>query len=133
MNRALGGAIAVVSGSGFPLTQFAIARLGRPGAAIVTVVTAGILAVDIASIATHGAAGERRGARTLLYAETALAAVATAANLALVTESGLARARTKGWQVGWVELVRRISLGALFGIRATRFRSYLAVQGRPGQ
>jgi hypothetical protein len=132
VNRALGGAIAVVSGSGLPLTQLAIARLGRPGAAIVGVVTAAILAADIARLATRDPAVESRGARTVLYAETAIAAVATAANLALVTEHGLAAARMRGWQVGWVELVRRVSLGALFGIHATRFRSYLTAQARPG-
>jgi hypothetical protein len=130
VNRALGGAIAVVSGSGFPLTQFAIARLGRPGAAIVTVVTAGILAVDIASIVTRNpAAGEGRE-RGLLAIEVAAASVAAVANLAMITEPGLEAARARGWQVGPVELVRRVSLGVMFGMRAARFRRYLEVGAR---
>jgi hypothetical protein len=35
-----------------------------------------------------------------------------------------------GWHVGWVELVRRISLGAMFGMRSARYRSYLAIRPR---
>jgi hypothetical protein len=131
MRQVVGAVIAVVSGSGFPITQYAIARLGRPGAAVAGAVTVGILAVDIATIATSDTAAEGKGASALLYAETALAALATVASLALVTGQGLAAAKDRGWQVGWVELVRRISLGAMFGIRSARYRSYLTIRPRP--
>jgi hypothetical protein len=133
MQQALGAVIAVASGSGFPLTQFAIARFGRPGAVVVGALTAGILAVDIVTIATRDARSEGKGQTALLYAETAVAAVATAASLALVTEQGVAAASTRGWRVGRVELLRRIALGALFGMRSARFRQYLKIEALAGR
>ncbi len=127
MHQGLGVVLAVVSGSGFPLTQLAIARLGRPGAAVVGAVTVGILAIDVARIATRETATEDRRQAALLYAETAVAALATVANLALVTEQGRAAAQARGWRVGRVELVRRGLLGLLFGMRAGSYRSHLRI------
>jgi hypothetical protein len=133
VHQAVGAVIAVASGLGFPLTQFAIARFGRPGAAVVGAVTAGILAMDIATIATRDSDTESRGQTALLYAETSVAALATAASLALVTEQGLAAASTRGWRVGRLELLRRIALGTLFGMRSARFRQYLGIEAASGR
>jgi hypothetical protein len=133
MHQALGAAIAIASGSGFPLTQLAIARFGRPGGAVVGVVTAGILAMDIATLVTRDADAEDMGQTALLYAETAVAALATAASLTLLTEQGLAAASTRGWRVGRTEILRRMALGAMFGMRSARFRQYLKVEALSGR
>lgn len=127
MNRGVGMLIAVVSGSGFPLSQLAIARFGRPGALVVGAVSAGILVADVARIAGDRPAQRDVSQDRLLLAETAVAAVATIANLALVREGGVAAAQQRGWDVGPAELVRRITLGAMFGLHATQFRTFLKV------
>jgi hypothetical protein len=135
MQKALGTAIAVASGSGFPLSQVLIARLGRPGAVAVAVVTAGILARDVSLVVNERPAGETAGSTALLYVETAVAVVATVAGLASITDAGLEAARSRERRVGGVELLRRTSLGLLFGIHAMRFKEYLQLPGgrRAGQ
>jgi hypothetical protein len=125
-NRALGAVILAASGSGFPLTQLALARLGRPGALLVGAVTVGLLARDLAMIARGAPSRLEAGPAALLYAETAVAAVAAATCLALATDDGLEAARTRGWHVGRIELLRRVAMGTLFGIHTMRYRIYLA-------
>jgi hypothetical protein len=132
MHQAFGAVIAVVSGSGFPITQFALARFGRPGALVVGAMTTVILARDVSLIVTSRDTGDTTGPAVILYAETAVAVLATVANLSLATERGLEASRARGWRVGWVELVRRASLGLLFGMHAMRFRSYLDAQVAAG-
>jgi hypothetical protein len=129
MHKALGTGIAVVSGSGFPLSQILIARLGRPGAIAVAVVTAGILARDVSLVVTGRPAADAPRLAPLLYVETAVAAVATVTSLASITDAGLEAARSRERWVGGVELLRRMSLGLLFGLHAMRFKQYLQLPG----
>jgi hypothetical protein len=126
VNRALGGIVLAASGLGFPLTQVAIARLGRSGAIAVQATTVGLLVRDVALVATGTAGSLERGPAALLLAETAAASVATLANANLGTANGRKAATTRGWHVGRRELVRRAAVGALFGIHTLRFRVYLA-------
>lgn len=126
MNRALGEIVLAASGLGFPVTQVAIARLGRPGAIAVQAVTVGLLVRDAVLVATGTVGRLERGPAALLLAETAVASVATVANASLGTVAGRAVATTSGWHVGKRELIRRAAVGALFGIHTMRFRIYLA-------
>ena len=126
MNRVMGVAVLAASGSGFPLTQAAIARLGRPGAALVVGVTGGLLVRNVALLAMGTHRRLRPGPAAMLWAETASAAVATAAGLLLLRDPEVADARHPGWRVPARELVRRIAVGTLFGLHAMRFRIFLA-------
>jgi hypothetical protein len=124
MHEAVGAAMAIGSGLGFPITQLAIRRFGRPGAVAVGLFTAGVLAHDVTRIATRIEAGSSTG-KAVLYAETAAAALATVATLTLATEAGLEAATSRGWRVGPLELIRRTTLGMMFGMLAMRFKPYL--------
>ncbi len=129
MNRALGAAILGLSGAGFPLTQLAIARLGRRGAIVVAGVTAGLFVRDAAMLAAGAPRRLQPGPAGLLWAETAVAAAATAAGLLLLRDPDVAAARMPGWRVGPSELARRLAIGMLFGLHTLRYRIYLARLG----
>ena len=122
-------ALLVASGSGFPLTQAVIARLGRPGAVLVAGVTGGLLVRDVALLAMGTDRSPRRGAAATLWAETACAAVATGAGLLLLRDPEVADARLRGWSVPAPELVRRIAVGTLFGL-TMRLRGHLVPGSR---
>ena len=126
MDHVLGQVILGLSGAGFPLTQVVINRLGRPGAVLVTGVTAGLLVRDVALIA-RGAPGRLTpGPARLLWAETGAAAAATGAGLLLLRDPDVAAARQPGWHVAPGEIARRVAVGTLFGLHTMRFRIYLA-------
>jgi hypothetical protein len=126
MNKAVGFVVLGVSGSGFPLTQAAIARFGRPGAALVAAVTGGLLVRDVALLARGTHRRLEAGPAALLWAETAVAAAATGAGLLLLRDREVAAARQQGWAVPNAELARRLAVGTLFGLHTVRFRTYLA-------
>jgi hypothetical protein len=126
VSRALGGIVLVASGMGFPLTQVAIARLGRPGIVGVQAVTACLLVRAVALVATGTPGRLERGPAALLLAETVAASVATVANATLFTRAGREAAMARGWRVGKREIVRRVAMGTLFGLHTMRFRNDLA-------
>ena len=67
MGPRLGQLVLVLSGSGFPLTQLAIRRLGRRGALVTESVCVGLAVRDAAMIATGAPARLRRGPALLLW------------------------------------------------------------------
>jgi hypothetical protein len=124
MNAILGSTIMGLSAAGFPLTQLVIGRFGRAGACASVAVAGGLLARDLALVATGTPGRLEPGPARLLWAETAAAAVATGAGLALLRDREVAAARAKGWNVPPAELLRRIAMGMLFGLHTMRFRIY---------
>lgn len=126
MNRFAGQAILGLSGAGFPLTQLAIRRLGRPGALLVIGVTGGLLVRDLAMVAGGAPARLQPGPARMLVAETVVAAAATAAGVVALGDRGLEAARTQGWHLPVTELLRRFLVGTLFGLHTMRFRIFLA-------
>jgi len=120
----MGRAVLTLSGLGFPLTQLAIRRLGRRGAAIVEVVCGGLLARDAAMLTTGAPTRLRRGPAVLLWLETAVGVVAVVAGLRPLLD-GAARERTSEARPDAPEGVRRAAIGLLFGLHTMRFRIYL--------
>ena len=128
MDSRVGKAVLGLSGAGYPITQVAIRRFGRRGAAVVEVACLGLLARDAVMIA-HGAPKVLRPApAALLWLECAAGAVAGTSNLRLVADRNPAL-RAAAWPCGPAEAVRRLAIATLFGLHTTRFRIYL----RPGQ
>ncbi len=124
MSPLVGRVVLVASGLGFPMTQVAIRWLGLPGACLVEGVAAGLLARDVALIAS-GAPGRLQPVpAALLYTETATAVLAAAACLPLITDPS---ARERASQPSWAmpEAARRIAVGALFGFHTWRYSIYL--------
>ena len=127
--RLLGHGVLVLSGLGFPLTQWTIQRFGRRGAAITEGVCAALLARDLLMIGSGVPSRLRTGPATLLRLEAASAAGALALgiNLAQVARANAPErdAPTAG------ELLRRGAVGTLFGLHTLRFWIYLSPdQGR---
>jgi hypothetical protein len=116
--------VLVASGLGFPMTQAAIRRLGRPGAILVEAVAAGLLVRDLALVATGAPGRLRRGPAFMLYAETVVAAASAGLCLPLIADDG-ARRRASGPRPSALEALRRFALGTLFGLHTMRFRIYL--------
>jgi hypothetical protein len=120
-------AVTVVAGAGLPISQLAIRRLGWPGAAVVTAVTAGILAADLEALARGRIGGS---VRRVVRLEAAAASVATVAGALLLLDPGVEEARDEGWRVGRAELLRRVALGLVFGILSARLRAEPTAKGR---
>jgi hypothetical protein len=118
---ALGLAILVLSGFGFPLTQAVTAAFGRRGAVASEAVAAGLLVRDVALLSLGAPRRLRRWPALLLWLETAAAAAATVAGLGTVARPGEARSRDPGV----LEVVRRGAVGVLFGLHTYRFWIYL--------
>ncbi len=124
MDRRPGSLMLSLSGMGFPLTQLAIARLGRRGAFIVEGVAVGLLARD----ATMIASGVPRRLQPLpgLLLRLELVAAAAAALLGLRPAFGRTEVATAGWRTtDRLEVARRVAVGALFGLHSWRYRIYL--------
>ena len=134
MNRALGSVILGLSGAGFPLTQAAIRRFGHRGAVLTVGVTGALLARDVALIAGGAPKQLPPGPRALLLAEAATAGLASGVGIMLLRDPEVRAARQPGWNVSRQELVRRIAIGALFGLLTMRVRVSLAPGSglRPG-
>lgn len=125
MHRTTGRVVLVLSGVGFPLTQLAIARFGRRGAAAVEAVTAGLLVRDAVLVGSGASAHLRRGPAVLLHLELAAAAVATAAGVRPIA-TGSIEMRSTRERVDVVEAVRRVAVGTLFGLHTMRWWIYLS-------
>lgn len=119
---ALGAPVLLASGLGFPLTQLAIARGGRSGAAVAEAVAAGLLVRDAAMVATGAPSRLRRWPATLLWLELGAAAAATVAGLAAVRDPRQAMDATR---IGMAEATRRGAVGLLFGLHTYRFWIWL--------
>jgi hypothetical protein len=125
----------VVSGLGFPLSQVAIAVLGRRGAALVETVVAAFLVRD-ARLLSDGTARRPPMPGALLCLELAAACLAGILGLRSLTSHGLRDATAR--RPGAVELVRRVALGALFGLHTWRLAISLGTErvsdrrSRPG-
>ena len=120
----LGRILLALSGIGFPLTQLAIRRFGRGGALLVEGVCGGLLVRDAALIARGTPGRLRTGAAALLWLEAMSALVATILG-ALPVVSSAAVGHAKGPWVMGSEALRRIAVGALFGLHTYRFQIYL--------
>ena len=125
MTPEAGRVVLGLSGMGFPLSQLAIRRLGRPGAALVSAVSVGLLARDAAMIAAGAPSRLRRGPAALLWLETAAAGLASGLGLRLVADTGAIQQALDPRPSGRAEALRRFALGALFGLHTMRFRLYL--------
>jgi len=125
MSSPIGRAVLALSGLGFPLTQLAIRRFGTPGAVAVEVVCGGLLVRDAAMIAVGVPGLLRRGPAVLLWLEATVAGAAVVTGLRPVMDAdALLRTAGKG-RPDRLEAVRRLAIGALFGIHTLRFRIYL--------
>ena len=127
--RLVGHGVLILSGLGFPLTQWTIQRLGRRGAVITVGVCAALLARDLLMIGSGVPGRLRTGPATLLYLEatSAAAAVALGANVAEVVRANAPDRATPSAR----ELLRRGTVGTLFGLHTLRFWIYLSPdQGR---
>jgi len=124
MERSVGRGVLTLSGMGFPLTQLAIRRLGRGGAALVEVVCGGLLARDAAMLATGAPRRLRRGPALLLWLETGVGLAAVVAGLRPLL-SRTARERVLDARPDAPEGLRRAAIGLLFGLHTLRFRIYL--------
>ena len=119
MRNPLALPVVVAAGAGFPISQLAIRRFGRPGAAGVLALSAGILATDIANLTTGRSQGSLR---RIIRLEAAAAGAATVTGALLLLDPVVKEAVDEGWRVGRPELVRRIALGLLFGLLSARLR-----------
>ena len=124
MSPRLGQVILAVSGMGFPLTQMAIRRLDRRGAAIAEAACGALLVRDAAMIATGAPHRLRRGPAVLLWLELAAGTVAVATGLRPLVDDA-ARERAILPRPDRFEAVRRAAVGTLFGLHTWRFRIYL--------
>ena len=122
MPPVLGALILVLSGLGFPLTQLAIARFGRRGAVLAEGVSAGLLVRDVALVRLGAPRRLRPVPAALLWCELGAAAVASVAGLSAIAAPGRPLSRTP---VAALEVVRRASVGVLFGLHTYRFWIYL--------
>ncbi|MGB7961584.1 MAG: hypothetical protein WCF12_01305 [Propionicimonas sp.] len=125
MHGTTGRVVLVLSGVGFPLTQLVIARFGRRGAAVVEVVTAGLLIRDAVLVGSGAPTRLRRGPAVLLHLELAAAAVATAAGVRPIA-TGTIQMFTGGAGMDAIEAVRRAAVGTLFGLHTLRWWIYLS-------
>jgi hypothetical protein len=124
MSPRLGQVVLGLSSAGFPLTQLAIRRLGRPGAMITEGVCVGLAVRDAALIATGAPGRLRRGPAFLLWLELVAAVMAAVAGARLVSDPG-ASARADAQKPDRMEAARRAMVGLLFGLHTVRFRIYL--------
>jgi hypothetical protein len=119
MRHPLASVVVVAVGAGSPISQLAIRRFGRPGAAGVAAVSAGILAMDFANLATGRSQGNLR---RLVRLEAPAAGAATVTGALLLLDPIVKEAVDDGWRVGRPEMLRRLALGVLFGVLSARLR-----------
>ena len=124
MSPRLGQVVLGLSSAGFPLTQLAIRRLGRPGAMITEGVCVGLAVRDAALIATGAPGRLRRGPAFLLWLELVAAVIAAVAGARLTSDPG-ASARADTPKPDRMEAARRAMVGLLFGLHTMRFRIYV--------
>ena len=121
--------VLALCGLGFPLTQFAIRVGGRPGAVAVQGLVSGLLVRDIVLIG-HGALRRQQPfPSTLLVAETTAGLAAGVLGLRMLGDPDTLQRVVTG-STDTAEQMRRIAIGALFGLHTWRFRVDLSPQGR---
>jgi hypothetical protein len=120
----IGRAVLAASAAGYPLTQAVIRRFGRRGAVAVEVVSAGLLARDLALIRSGAAGRLRRLPALLLWLETIAAAAATCTGLPAAL-SDRSRQQTSPRRREGSEPIGRAALGTLFALHTIRFWIYL--------
>ncbi len=123
LSRVIGPPLLVLSGLGFPMSQLAIRRLGRSGAIIVEGVTTALAARDTYLVVSGVPDRLRLVPAGLLYAELAMAAVASVLGLRVLIDHETLQAAPR--PAGVQELLRRVALGTLFGLHTWRFAIYL--------
>ncbi|HZM67571.1 MAG TPA: hypothetical protein VFC16_14860 [Nakamurella sp.] len=131
MSPPIGRAVLALSGLGFPLTQLAIRRFGRPGAFAVEVVCGGLLVRDAAMIAAGVQGRLRRGPAILLWLEAAVAGTAAATTLRPVVDAAALLRAAGQARPDRLEAARRCHRGAVRAahhavphLPATRFRAH---------
>jgi hypothetical protein len=130
MSNRLGRAVLVVSALGYPLFQSVIRRFGRRGACVTELVTAGLMARDLAMIATGTPGRLRQVPALLLWSEVGAAAVASVAGAVVILDADAWGPQGPGGP-STAEIVRRAAVGSLFGLHTVRFWIYLQPdQGR---
>jgi hypothetical protein len=120
-------ALLALSGFGGAMSDFAISRLGRPGA-IANAAACNALLVRDAALLAPGTTGElKRGPAGLLIVETAVAALASVLSIRLLfKDRALELAQGEGSSTP--EVVRRAAVTALFAVHTGGYAIYL----RPG-
>lgn len=128
MDSRVGKAVLGLSGAGYAITQLAIRRFGRRGAAVVEVACVGLLARDVVMIARGAPKALRAGPAALLWLECAAATVAAGTNIRMIAEPNPADTAASRPCIP-AEAVRRLAIATLFGLHTARFWIYL----QPGQ
>jgi hypothetical protein len=128
MRRTAGAIVLGLSACGYPLTQLAVHRGGKRGAAVAEAVCAGLVIRD-ASMVASGVPGRLRPVpAALLRLELAAGIAASLAGLRpLVSTRPLAQPSPAG--AGTADAVRRAAVATLFTLHTIRFGIYL----RPDQ
>jgi len=116
-----------LSAVGYPLTEFAIRRLGRRGAVVTEVACCGLAVRDAAMVFAGVPSRLRRGPAFLLWME--LTAAVAASGLGLQSAMDDESCKRANAEPGQAEMARRVAVGALFGLHTVRFWIYL----RPDQ
>ncbi len=131
MNPRLGKVVLGLSAAGYPLTEIAIRRLGRRGAAITEMACCGLSVRDAAMVVAGVPTRLRRGPAILLWMELTAAIGASALGLqSAIDDESCKRARANP---GPTEMARRFAVGTLFALHTVRFWIYLKPdQGRKG-
>jgi len=127
MSRLSNPALAVAVGAGLPISQLVIRYLRRPGAAAVLVVSAAILASDLGDLAAGRSTGTLR---RVIRIEAVAAGAATVTGAMLLLDPAVEQARDGGLRVGRPEMLRRLSLGLVFGVLSARLRIPPGTAGR---
>jgi hypothetical protein len=121
-------ALLALSGFGGTISQFAITRLGRPGAVASAAACNALLVRDVALLTSGRTRELKRGPAGLLVAETAVAALASILSVRLLfNDRALGLAQDEGSSTP--EVVRRVAVTALFALHTGRYSIYL----RPGR
>ncbi len=119
MNPTLGRIVLGLSAVGYPLTEFAIRRLGRRGAVVTEVACCGLAVRDAAMVVGGLPSRLRRGPAILLWMELAVAVAASGLGLKAAMDDGSSKRANAA--PGSAEMARRVAVGALFGLHTVRF------------
>jgi hypothetical protein len=127
VNRTVGRLVLGASSAGPALCELAIRRWGRRGASFVAVVCTGLAGRDLALVAAGVPGRLRRVPGTLLYLEL----VAAGAGAVLTWRRAASSETPEPGEAApdSLEMARRVTVAALFGLHTVRFRIYL----RPDQ
>jgi hypothetical protein len=122
-NRAVLG----LSGLAATISEFAISRLGRPGAMASAAACNAVLLRDAALLGSGATHELKRGPAGLLVLETAVAAVAAVLSIRLLFDDRALQV-AQGDGSSTPEVVRRVAITTLFAIHTGRY----SISLRPG-